>query len=297
MARPPTCWARASSPDPSTTSREGCAPQSGGARRTGRFVLRNRGPFTSDIAAYTAVLRSVTAKRGAALYRARQRLPGQGARQTRPSRLRLRAQPERRDLHEITALKAEALAMLGRYRQALGAFDTALAARPNGCRDLQWPRHRALALGRLDAADADWRRQLELLPPEQASARACVSLRMADYEAALPELQRALEKEPADPYWQLYRLTALHRLGRTAGQPGFDGAAADAWPGPLLALHAGQLSGDDALKRADNEGRRAEACSSWASSPARTTARKPAAAGSKSSRGPAGLDRARRGAP
>jgi hypothetical protein len=27
----------------------------------------------------------------------------------------------------------------------------------------------------------------------------------------------------------------------------------------LLALHAGQLSGDDALKRADNEGRRAEA--------------------------------------
>jgi tetratricopeptide (TPR) repeat protein len=85
-----------------------------------------------------------------------------------------------------------------------------------------------------------------------------VLLRLADYEAALPELQRALEKEPADPYWQLYRLTSLHRLGRTAGA-GFDGAAADAWPGPLLALHAGQLSGDDALKRADNEGRRAEA--------------------------------------
>ena len=116
-----------------------------------------------------------------------------------------------------------------------------------------------LALGRLDAADADWRRQLELVPTEQASARACVALRLADYEAALPELQRALEKEPADPYWRLYRLTALHRLGRTAGQPGVDGAAGDAWPGPLLALHAGQLSADDALTRADNDGRRAEA--------------------------------------
>ena len=34
--------------------------------------------------------------------------------------------------------------------------------------------------------------------------------------------------------------------------------ANDAWPGPLLALHAGQLSADDVLARADNEGRRAE---------------------------------------
>jgi len=34
--------------------------------------------------------------------------------------------------------------------------------------------------------------------------------------------------------------------------------ASDAWPGPLLALYAGQLSADDVLARADNEGRRAE---------------------------------------
>ena len=79
---------------------------------------------------------------------------------------------------------------------------------------------------------------------------------MADYQAALPELERALEKDPADPYWRLYRLTALHRLGRAAG---IEVTAGGAWPGPLLALHAGRLSADEALQQADNEARRAEA--------------------------------------
>ena len=223
------------------------------------FVLRNRGPFTSDIIAYTAVLQSGPAKRRALTYIAR----GNAYLATGCAKLALldygfalRLHP---DLHEVTALKAEAQTMLRRYRQALSAFDTALAARPQDAEIYSGRAIVHLALGRLDAADADWRRQLELLPPERASARACVLLRLADYEAALPELQQALEKEPADPYWQLYRLTSLHRLGRTAGWPCFDGAAGDAWPGPLLTLHAGQLSGDDALKRADNEGRRAEA--------------------------------------
>ena len=223
------------------------------------FVLRNRGPFTADIITYTAMLRSGPAKRRALTYIAR----GNAYLATGCPKLALLdygfALRLRRDLHDVTALKAEAQAMLGRYRQALSAFDTALSARPQNAEMYGGRAIVRLALGRLDAADADWRRQLELVPPEQASVRACVALRLADYEAALPELQRALEKEPADPYWQLYRLTALRRLGRTAGQPGFDGAAADAWPGPLLALHAGQLSGDDALKRADNDGRRAEA--------------------------------------
>jgi tetratricopeptide (TPR) repeat protein len=223
------------------------------------FVLRNRGPFISDIIAYTAVLRSGSAKRRALTYIAR----GNAYLMTGYPKLALldygfalRLHPS---LHEVTALRAEAEAMLGRYRQALSAFDTALAARPQDAETYGGRAIVHLALGRLDAAEADRRRQLELLPLERASARACVLLRLADYEAALPELQRALEKEPADPYWQLYRLTSLRRLGRTAGWPCIDGAAADAWPGPLLSLHAGQLSGDDALKRADSEGRRAEA--------------------------------------
>ena len=220
------------------------------------FVLRNRGPFPAEIAAYTSVLLSVKNRalpyvaRGNALLaegRAKLALLDYGC--------ALSLKP---DSHEITALKAEALLMLGRHEEALRAFDAALAARPNDAEIYSGRAIACLALGRLGAADADWRRQSELLPPERASARACVALRMADYEAALPELQQALEKEPGDPYWQLYRLTSLHRLGRPAGRAGLEGIAGDAWPGPLLALHAGRLSANDALARADNEGRRAE---------------------------------------
>ena len=218
------------------------------------FVLRNRGPFPAEIAAYTSVLLSV--KDRALPYVARgNALLAEG----RPKLALLDygcALSLKPDSHEITALKAEALLMLGRYDESLRAFDAALAARPNDAEIYSGRAIACLALGRLDAADADWRRQCELLAPEAASARACAWLRMADYEAALPELQRALEKEPGDPYWQLYRLTSLHRLGRPAV---LEGTAGDPWPGPLLALRAGHLSADDVLARADNEGRRAEA--------------------------------------
>lgn len=220
------------------------------------FVLRNRGPFPAEIAAYTSVLLSVKDRalpyvaRGNALLaegRARLALLDYGC--------ALSLKPRH---FEIAALKAEALVMLGRYEEALRAFDTALAARPNDAEIYSGRAIACLALGRLGAADADWRRQSELLPPERAAARACVSLRMADYEAALPLLQRALEKEPGDPYWRLYRLTSLRRLGRSVGQPELERMADVAWPGPLLALHAGHLSADEALTRADNQGRRAE---------------------------------------
>src|SRR6266702_2140284 len=180
------------------------------------FVLRNRGPFPAEIAAYTSVLLSV--KERALPYVAR----GNALLAEGRAKLALLdyscALSLKPDIHEITALKAEALLMLGRYEEALSAFDAALAARPNDAEIYSGRAIARVALGRLGAADADWRRQSELLPPEQASARACVSLRMADYEAALPSLQRALEKEPGDPYWLLYRLTSLHRLGRPAGQ-------------------------------------------------------------------------------
>jgi tetratricopeptide (TPR) repeat protein len=222
-------------------------------------VLRNRGPFTSDIVAYTAMLRMGHAKRRALTYIAR----GNAYLATGYPKLALLdygfALRLRPDLHEVTALKAEAQAMLGRYPAALRAFDVALAARPTDAEIYSGRAVVHMMLGTLDAADADWRRQFALLPPERPAARSCVLLRLADYEAALPELERALEKEPADPYWQLYRLTSLHRLGRTVDRPGFDDATANDWPAPLLALHAGRLSAEGALKRADNDGRRAEA--------------------------------------
>ena len=225
------------------------------------FVLRNRGPFPAEIAAYSTVLQSVKQRllpymaRGNAFLaegRANLALLDYGC--------ALSLKP---DLREVAALRAEALAMLGHYRQALDAFNGAVTAHPTDGEIRSGRAIAHLALGELNAACADWRRQLELLPPDRASARACVSLRMADYEAALPELERALEKEPADPYWRLYRLTALHRLGRADAQAiaeaGSEVGADSPWPGPLLALHAGRLSAAQALQQADNAGRRCEA--------------------------------------
>lgn len=156
-------------------------------------VLRNRGPFTSDIIAYTAMLRMGRAKRRALTYIAR----GNAYLATGYPKLALLdygfALRLRPDLHEVTALKAEAQAMLGRYQPALRTFDVALAARPMNAEIYSGRAVVHMVLGRLDAADADWRRQLALLPAERASARACVLLRLADHEAALPELESALK--------------------------------------------------------------------------------------------------------
>ena len=93
-------------------------------------VLRNRGPFTSDIVAYTAMLRMGPAKRRALTYITRGNAylaSGYPKLALLDYGFALRLRP---DLHEVTALKAEAQAMLGRYPSALRAFDVALAARP-----------------------------------------------------------------------------------------------------------------------------------------------------------------------
>ena len=130
--------------------------------------------------------------------------------------------------------------MLGRYRQAVGAFGASLARNPKAPETLSGRAIARAAMGRIEKANADWRRQLALLPESQPAARACVALRLADYQAALPELERAIAKAPDDPYWRLYRQTALRRLGRPAE---LIAAPADGvWPAPLFALQAGTAS-------------------------------------------------------
>jgi tetratricopeptide (TPR) repeat protein len=157
----------------------------------------------------------------------------------------------------ILALKGEALAMLGRYRQAVDAFGASLNANPRAPETLSGRAIAFAAMGRLDKANDDWRRQLSLLPETQPAARACVALRLADYEAALPQLEHAIAKAPADPYWPLYRLTALKRLGRPLGAVAMP--VGDAWPRPLFDLLAGQATPDAVLAAATTDGRRAEA--------------------------------------
>jgi hypothetical protein len=83
-----------------------------------------------------------------------------------------------------------------------------------------------------------------------------VLLRLANYELALDELEPAVERSPGDLYLRLYYLTAARRL-RIPVQPGF--SAMDVWPGPLISLHEGKLTANEALQRADNPERRAEA--------------------------------------
>jgi tetratricopeptide (TPR) repeat protein len=157
----------------------------------------------------------------------------------------------------LLALRGEALSMLGRYRQAVASFTLALRANPKAPEILSGRAVAHAAMGNIAKANADWRRQLALLPERQAAARACVALRLADWETALPALERAIETQPDDPYWRLYRLTALRRLGRPvdAAPVPADGA----WPAPLFALQAGKSNSEMVLAAATTEGRRIEA--------------------------------------
>ena len=129
---------------------------------------------------------------------------------------------------DLTALKGEAQSMAGRYKAAIEAFDFALATHPKAPETLSARAIAKLGLGDLAGANADWQRQLELLPLGQASARACVAMRLADYARALPELEKAIATEPSEPYWQLYRQTALSRLGRAADAANLEPAGAHA---------------------------------------------------------------------
>ena len=158
---------------------------------------------------------------------------------------------------EVMALKGEALAILGRHREALEIFDAALVKRPTDPEILNGRGVVRMALGMVDEANSDWRRQMEALGIDAASARACVALRMADYPAALPALDRALAKEPRDPYWILYRLTALSRLGKPIVPSNLP--RDDAWPAPMIALYGGSDTEQQVLGSVDTNNRRAEA--------------------------------------
>jgi Flp pilus assembly protein TadD len=219
------------------------------------FALRRRGRFGAQILAYSSVLESV--KRRALPFVARGNAylaDGKPRQALADYQQALRLKP---DMPEVIALKGEALSMMKRYREALEAFNTALAVRPKDAEALSGRAVVRMALGRIDEANGDWRRQLELVAPERPAARACVALRMAEYAIALPELERAVAKQPNDPYWRLYRLAALRRLGTPVESA--DSISSDVWPGPLLAFHAGRLTKAEVLKRADTTERRAEA--------------------------------------
>lgn len=220
------------------------------------FVLRQRGQFVAEIMAYDSVVSSLRKKALPFIARGNAYLAAAQPQNALADYLRaLKLKPKSPD---IMTLKGECLSLLGRHLEALQAFDASLALKPDDAEALGGRAIVRTALGRLDAANRDWRQQLELLP-DRASARACVAMRLADYDLALCTLSEALQKEPLDPYWHLYRLSAQRRIGMTISNDIANPVLGEAWPAQLLGLHAGRVSESEVLKQADTASRRAEA--------------------------------------
>ncbi len=220
-----------------------------------RYLFRRRGHFAFETEAYELVRSHVRSRilpqmaHGNALL-----LRGRPAEALDSYE---RALKVKRNHFEVLALKGEALSALGRHEEAVQVFDEVLAADPADAETLNSRGIARLALGRLADANDDWRRQLELLPQASSAARACVAMRQGNYAVAFHEFELARAKEPGNPYWLLYHLTAA----RLAGVPSTPVAASadDRWPFVLIACHAGQVTEEALLARADTAGRRIEA--------------------------------------
>jgi tetratricopeptide (TPR) repeat protein len=220
-----------------------------------RYLFRRGGDFAFEIEAYDLVRSNVRNKilPQLALGNA-QLLRGRPKDALDSYERALRLKP---DLPELLALKGEALSAMGRYGEAIGLFDRVLAALPADTETLNARGIANMALGKVSEANEDWRRQLELLPAVQPAPRACVAMRQANYEVAFEEFGRALAKEPGNPYWLLYRLTAGRLIGARLDPIVLP--REPHWPVPLLALRAGQASEQQVLAGAETASRRAEA--------------------------------------
>ena len=220
-----------------------------------RYFFRRNGHFAFEIESYELVRNNVRNRilphlaHGNALL-----IRGRASEALDSYERALKVKP---NLPEILALKGEAMSALGRYEEAIQAFDTVLAAFPADAETLNSRGIARMALGRVGEANDDWRRQLELLPQAQSSARACVAMRQGNYGAAFHEFELARTKEPANPYWLLYRLTAA-RLAGVPAQP-VAVSAGDPWPAMLIAFQAGQATEEALFGHADTPCRATEA--------------------------------------
>ena len=219
------------------------------------YAPRHRGQFTAEVLDYGQVGRRIDrmvfplVARGNALL-----AEGNPLAALRHYDRVLRMKP---GMVEVRALRAEALSAAGRFREAAAAFDKVLSANRDDVSALSGRAIASMAQGKIADANATWLRQFDLLAPEQAAARACVALRMADYERAVPELERAIAEAPVDDYWLLYRFAASRRLARPAALP--EWMANDSWPALLLELHAGRVDEAWVLAQATTAARRSEA--------------------------------------
>jgi tetratricopeptide (TPR) repeat protein len=218
------------------------------------FVWRRRGAVIAETVAYGSVIKSL--RKHALPYLARGNAflaGGDPEKALADYEQALKLKPRDPD---IGVVMGECLIALGRFADAAARMDVALAAHPRNAEALGGRAIARMALGDVAAANEDWRRQFDELQG-RAPARAFVALRLAEYERALPCLEAAAQAYPLDPYWAVYRRMALLRLGREL--PPLPAAPDVAWPGPLLAFQAGNITSDQLLEAATTPARRAEA--------------------------------------
>ena len=218
------------------------------------FAVRLRGNFITQIYSYDIVIRSLSKNALPYLARGNAYLASnQPDKALDDYEAALKVKP---GIVDAIMLKAEALLQLGRHEEALATIDTAPA--PRSADVLSTRAAILMALGRLAAACSDLSSQLALLPVPQSAARGCLAMRLASYDLAAAEFDRALLRCPTDPYWRLYRGTAQAREGR----PGHhEVASVDGlnWPELLLAFQAGHVAEEKVTAQANSRERRAEA--------------------------------------
>lgn len=220
-----------------------------------RYIFRRRGYFAFETAAYDLVRSNVRSRILPQLAHGHALLAqGRAAEALDSYERALKVNPA---LSDALALKGEALSALGRYEEAIAIFDGVLTANPKDAETLNSRGIARAALGRLAGANQDWRLQLELLPPTSSAARACVAMRLGDHGAAFHEFGLACVKQPANLYWQLYRVASA----RLAGAPAEPVVVEDdsRWVAMLLAFQAGKLTEEALLRLANSRGRHAEA--------------------------------------
>lgn len=221
-----------------------------------RYVFRRHGYYAFETVAYELVRSNVRSKVLPQIAHGNARLArGKPAEALESYEQALKVKP---GLPEAMAMKGEALLGLGRYQEAAQLFDGVLAASPSDTETLNSRGIARAAMGRLAEANDDWRRQLELMPPTKAAARGCVAMRQGNHAAAFHEFELARAKDPANLYWQLYRLTAA-RLAGVQAAPLTVADVGEHWPSVLIALHAGAADEEAVLKKADSRCRNVEA--------------------------------------
>lgn len=216
------------------------------------FALRQVGPMVADIVAYSSVIKAL--RKHSLPYMARGNAylaSGDPQLALADYESAMKLQPKSLD---ALAMKAEALIALGRYSEAAAAFDKVLVGKKPDVDTLSGHAIAEMANGRLDGANAAWRRQFDL-SGERSAARVFIAMRMADYSAVLAAFERLPRHLQDDPVSALYADIAAVRLGRPVAALA---SSEEGWPGALRQLLRGEANADDLMQRAGGQSRSAE---------------------------------------